>query len=135
MKRILLFAFSLFVLLVSVYSCLVRGKGSDRVWFATDRMTVTAEAQTFSIDAHTAGFNLGPIYTIEDNGTERLAKDYSSESGKWTGDWFDVHIGMSDEKTLVVTLSHNDSGKERSIKIEVSHGNTFDELVVTQLAD
>ena len=100
--------------------------------------TIGAEGGTISIKTENI-FWLHHIVEYED-GVEKQSIFNELESEEepldhrkvMSGDWYQVE---EREKEVYFEIAPNETGKERALKVNITSGETFDDITVTQSAD
>ena len=112
--------------------------GEDPINPERNEATIGAEGGTLSIKTETT-FWLLYIYEYED-GVEKqsIFNELKSEEEPldhrkvMSGDWYQVE---EREKEVYFEIAPNETGKERALKVNITSGETFDDITVTQSAD
>lgn len=103
-----------------------------------NEVTVAAEGDTISIRTETTFWLLHIVEYENGVETQWIFNELEDVEERpqflkvMTGDWYRVE---EREKEVYFEIAPNETGKERAIKVEIEHGDAFDRITVTQLAD
>ena len=129
------FAALLLIVLTTIFSCELNsedGRWNPMKWTSNRqedprKITATAEGGTYQLKCTNYG---GPwISSVTDADTVIYAGSKEQDFRHIKYDWYDV---LAKENTFYITLLPNTTGKERKLSIDVTAGDIFDHIEVTQ---
>ena len=129
------FAALLLVLLSTLFSCELNSVDGrwDRMKWTSNRpgdprkITATAEGGTYQLKCTNYGGPWISSVTSPDTTIYGLSKEQDFHHIQY--DWYDV---LAKGNTFYITLLPNTTGKERKLSIDVTAGDVFDHVEVTQ---
>ena len=129
------FAALLLVLLSTLFSCELNsedGRWDSMKWTSNRpgdprKITATAEGGTYQLKCTNYGGPWISSVTSPDTTIYGSSKEQDFRHIKY--DWYDV---LAKENTFYITLLPNTTGKERKLSIDVTAGDIFDYIEVTQ---
>ena len=129
------FAALLLMLLTTLFSCELNSEDGrwDPMKWTSDRhgdlrkITATAEGGTYQLKCTNYGGPWISSVTSQDTTIFGSSKEQDFRHIKY--DWYDV---LAKENTFYITLLPNTTGKERKLFIDVTAGDIFDHIEVTQ---
>ena len=125
----------LLMLLTTIFSCELNsedGRWDPMKWTSNRlgdprKITATAEGGTYQLKCTNYG---GPwISSVTDADTVIYAGSKEQDFRHIKYDWYDI---SAKENTFYITLLPNTTGKERKLSIDVTAGDIFDHIEVTQ---
>ncbi len=131
----------LIVLLFSLYGCnktkIMEGKDHDPIIFTPNKIIFSSKIDTIEVKANKwIDITYGNNYPLGHEGIEDHAILANNTQDTLTSEWLKAVALREGENIMkVITLSKNDTGKERSYCVNVGVGPSFGSLVVTQLSE
>ena len=129
------FAALLLIVLTTIFSCELNsedGRWDPMKWTSNRpgdprKITATAEGGTYQLKCTNYG---GPwISSVAAPDTTIYGSSKEQDFRHIKYDWYDV---LAKENTFYITLLPNTTGKERKLSIDVTAGDIFDHIEVTQ---
>ena len=129
------FAALLLILLTTLFSCELNsedGRWDPMKWTSNRpgdprKITATAEGRTYQLKCTNYG---GPwINNVTSQDTTIFGSSKEQDFRHIKYDWYDI---SAKENTFYITLLPNTTGKERKLSIDVTAGDIFDHIEVTQ---
>lgn len=129
------FAALLLMLLTTLFSCELNsedGRWDPMKWTSNRqggprKITTTAEGGTYQLKCTNYG---GPwIHNVTSQDTTIFGSSKEQDFRHIKYDWYDI---SAKENTFYITLLPNTTGKERKLFIDVTAGDIFDHIEVTQ---
>ena len=129
------FAALLLIVLTTIFSCELNsedGRWDSMKWTSNRpgdprKITATAEGGTYQLKCTNYGGPWISSVTSPDTTIYGSSKEQDFRHIKY--DWYDV---LAKENTFYITLLPNTTGKERKLFIDVTAGDIFDHIEVTQ---
>lgn len=129
------FAALLLIVLTTIFSCELNsedGRWDSMKWTSNRpgdprKITATAEGGTYQLKCTNYGGSWISSVTSPDTTIYGSSKEQDFRHIKY--DWYDV---LAKENTFYITLLPNTTGKERKLSIDVTAGDIFDYIEVTQ---
>lgn len=130
-----MFAALLLIVLITIFSCELNsedGRWDPMKWTSNRpgdprKITATAEGGTYHLKCTNYGGPWIDSVTSPDTTIYGSSKEQDFRHIKY--DWYDV---LAKENTFYITLLPNTTGKERKLSIDVTAGDIFDHIEVTQ---
>ena len=130
-----MFAALLLIVLITIFSCELNsedGRWDPMKWTSNRpgdprKITATAEGGTYHLKCTNYGGPWIDSVTSPDTTISGSSKEQDFRHIKY--DWYDV---LAKENTFYITLLPNTTGKERKLSIDVTAGDIFDHIEVTQ---
>lgn len=125
----------LLIVLITIFSCELNsedGRWDPMKWTSNRpgdprKITATAEGGTYLLKCTNYG---GPwINNVTSQDTTIFGSSKEQDFHHIQYDWYDV---LAKGNTFYITLLPNTTGKERKLSIDVTAGDIFDHVVVTQ---
>ena len=124
------FAALLLIVLTTLFSCELNsedGRWDPMKWTSNRQGDPRAEGGTYQLKCTNYG---GPwIHNVTSQDTTIFGSSKEQDFRHIKYDWYDV---LAKENTFYITLLPNTTGKERKLSIDVTAGDIFDHIEVTQ---